>query len=557
MPTANTAGSRNPLISRRAFLAASAAGAVAPAQPARHDTRLRGLMIDAARLPESPAHYRRIIDFCSEWGFSAILFRLTDDQGCAVRFASHPELITHANALTAKEAAELADYGQRRGVTLIPEVESFGHTRYITRVPRYAEFEDGDPAGKGFGGICPVHPEATRIVSDLYHEAARIFPSLYFHGGCDEVNWGHSERSRQAIADTSRSHVWAGYVNSLGEIAGRLGKEFIIWGDVVIHKEPAILPLLDQRIIVMDWQYYVPDPEPLRRTAQALLDQGRRVMGAPAIISCKWGPRCGEAQLRNIDAFADSYRSLAGPGNLGVVITNWVPSRYLARSLWDTYAYGAMALQRGSADARSAAFPEFVGRFYGAAWDATWSEIFDSYNAITPARPGCAAGWRGPVLPTPWTTDAELHAALAAQVGEIPPFGSLREKLAAVDKGVRRHRADFRSFALSVEYLEHLFWRNTALREQPTPATIQTIAERDRVLVEQLDADWNASRPAASPGKSAALAALGPQDQLLFRMRDAARYSGELARDPSRLRRILAARLPGAIPAAAEAACGF
>ena len=541
------------MITRRGFLAACTAAPFA--QSERRDAPLRGLMIDAARLPESPAHYRRIIDFCAEWGFNAILFRLTDDQGCAIRFESHPELITHTNALTVKEASNLAAYGQRRGVTLIPEVESFGHTLYITRVPRYADLADGDPARKGIFGICPVHPDAIRIVSDLYRETARIFPSAYFHGGCDEVNWGYSDRSRQAIAATSRSQVWAGYVNSLGEFVGQLSKEFIIWGDVVAHKEPAILPLLNKRIIIMDWQYYVSDPEPLRLTAQSLLDQGRRVMGAPAIISCKWGPRCGEVQLRNIEAFADSYRSLAAPGNLGAVITNWVPSRYLARSLWDTYAYGAVALQRGGAAARTTAFPEFVRKFYGASWSVTWSEIFDSYNAITPARPGCAGAWQGPILPNPWTTDAELHTALAAKPTEIPPFATLREKLKSVEGAVRRNRADFSSFALSAEYLQHLFWRTTSLREQASPATLQLIAERDRVLVNKLDADWNVGRPVASPGKSEPLAALGPQDQLLFRMRDAAKYSAELARDPSRLHRILEAWYPRVGPAAVEAAC--
>jgi hypothetical protein len=129
------------------------------------------------------------------------------------------------------------------------------------------------------------------------------------------------------------------------------------------------------------------------------------------------------------------------------------------------------------------------------------------------------------------------------------------EKLKSVEGAVRRNHADFSSFALSMEYLQHLFWRTTALREQPSPATLQLISERDRVLVNKLDADWNVSRPAASPGKTESLAALGPQDQLLFRMRDAAKYSGELARDPSRLRRIMAAWHPSSGPVDVVAAC--
>jgi len=63
--------------------------------------RLRGLMIDAARLPSNLEHYRRVIDFAREWSMNAVLFRVTDDQGCAMRFERHPELVTHEHAITA------------------------------------------------------------------------------------------------------------------------------------------------------------------------------------------------------------------------------------------------------------------------------------------------------------------------------------------------------------------------------------------------------------------------------------------------------------------------
>lgn len=532
------------MISRRSFLASTAAGAAALAQPGRGPERIRGLMLDAARLPESVAHYRRVIDFCGEWGYNAILFRLTDDQGCSLRFDSHPELVTHANALSPREASDLCAYGQRRGVTLIPEVESFGHTRFITNVARYASLEDGDPTKRGMGGICPVHPDAVQIVHDLYREAARIFPSRYFHGGCDEVNWGFSERSRQAIAAKSRGAVWAAYVNSLSELARTLGKEFIIWGDVVAHKEPDILPLIDKRIIVMDWQYYVPNPEPLRKTARGLLDDGRRVMGAPAMISCKWGPRCGNEQLRNIDAFAESYASLPDAGNLGVVITNWIPSRYLARSMWDTYAYGAVALKRGDG-----AFREFVSKFYGAKPSAAWEEIFADYYGLTPARPSCSAGWKGAILPAPWTKDAELRTAMKAEPGIVPAVGALREKIKSVEGSVKQNQEDFSSFALSAEYIEHLYWRKKVSVE-----TIGAIAERDGVMAGKIEREWDSSRPANSPGKSETLTYLGAQDQLLFRMREAAKFSAELAQDPAHLRELLAWR--GAAGDVERAGCG-
>ena len=51
----------------------------------RRPRRLKGFMIDAARLVESCSYYHRLIDFCAEWGYNTIVFRLTDDEGCALR----------------------------------------------------------------------------------------------------------------------------------------------------------------------------------------------------------------------------------------------------------------------------------------------------------------------------------------------------------------------------------------------------------------------------------------------------------------------------------------
>jgi Glycosyl hydrolase family 20, catalytic domain len=301
--------------------------------------QLRGLMADAGRVPEDPSYYRRAINFCHEWNMDAYLISLADDQGCAFRFKSHPELITHKNALTHEQAKELADYARQRRVELIPEIESFGHTRFITGVPQYAHLQDAMSGGRShFSAVCPVAPETLKLFSDLYREVAEIFPSRYFHGGCDEVNWGGSQLSQSALKKKTRAEIWAEYVNSLDHLARGLDKELIVWGDFVLHKQPGVLPRLNKDIIVMDWQYYVIDPRPLEQAARKVVDTGLRVIGAPSIISCRWGVRAGANALRNIDAYAEAYSRIDSPRALGVIVTNWIPSRYIQRSLWDTYA---------------------------------------------------------------------------------------------------------------------------------------------------------------------------------------------------------------------------
>ncbi|HTV56396.1 MAG TPA: family 20 glycosylhydrolase [Terriglobia bacterium] len=499
---------------------------------------LRGLMVDAARLPEKSAYYMRLIDFCSEWNLNALLFRLTDDQGSALRFPRHPELVTHLHALSPEEAHGLAQYGGKQGVTVIPEIESFGHSRYITATHKYAHLADSQPGRRNdFVGLCPVDPEALALMRDLYREVAEIFPSPYLHAGCDEVNWGGSELSRRALKTKSRAEIWAQYLNSLNDICLALGKEMIVWGDYVVHKEPAILPRISKRIIVMDWQYYVTDPNPLAQAAQEVMNHGLRVIGAPAIISCEWGPRAGELQLRNIDAYADAYLALGGSTRcLGVIVTNWAPTRYLQRSLWDTFAYAAVDVNHGSRLARQSAFRRFTERFYGASWDDDWQEAFSTYYRITPNRHSCAPEWPGPRLPVPWANEASLRQALMSGPTKIPPYKQLRARMAILQYRVRRNEADFASLAPSAEYIEYAYWRDMAARTaaksgdtRPARALIRKIAEQDRQLVERLNTEWNVGRFADSPGKLDPLVALGPANQLLFRMRQAAEFSTQLA----------------------------
>ena len=535
------------LLSREGIEPAPAGLASQPSSAPASPAPIYGILADAARVPERFEYYQRLIDFCADWKLNALQFRLTDDQGCSLRFESHPELLTHRNAFLPAEMRRLVEYGEKRGVTLIPEIESFGHTRCITAVPRYAQLSDqGTETRSDFTGICPVHPQTLPLMHDLYHEIAGIFASPYIHGGCDEVNWGGSELSRQALRQKSRTRIWADYLNALDQITCGEGKELIVWGDHVLRLEPDILGLLNKDVIVMDWNYEDEDPAALRKLAQKVVDSGHRAMGAPGLIYCRWGPRPGRGQFNNLDAYAQAYRGLQG--SLGVIVTNWLPSRYLADSLWDGFAYAAVNLREGSDAARYTALRRFVEQHYGAEWSDKWEDVFTTIYDQAPHAPACCSPWMRPPLIAPWHSDAELAATIREGVLDPPPYTRLRSQLVFCAATVRKNLEDFASFQLCVEYLEHLFWRSTSLVRESRNGKgnadsagwlIGTIAARDRQMVERLEADWDRSRPSDSPAKRQAVYDCTVQDQLLFRLREAAAYSAQLAADPERFHRLL------------------
>ncbi|MCK9412904.1 MAG: family 20 glycosylhydrolase [Prolixibacteraceae bacterium] len=213
------------------------------------DKFFRGFMIDAPRGVESMEYYFRLIDFCQKEEFNSIIFRLTDDQGSAYFFTSHPELKMCEGALTADELGKLVAYSQSRGIELIPEIESFGHSKYITQTEEYKFLNDG-PVGAEFNALSPVNDATIGLMKDLYTEIASIFPGGYIHIGCDEVNWGASEMSKNALKARSKPRIWAEYVNKLNECVKSLGKKAIIWGDVPIYHEKDVLDLLNRDILL-------------------------------------------------------------------------------------------------------------------------------------------------------------------------------------------------------------------------------------------------------------------------------------------------------------------
>lgn len=520
-------------------LAPAAQSAVAPARP------MRGLMVDAGRVPEKLDYYHRVIDFCADWGFNTLQFRLADDQGSALRFASVSGLVLHKDAFTPEQLRDLAEYGQRHGVDVFPEVESFGHTGFITRSPTYAHLLDRDPNGSSeFSGVSPVDPQTLELMTRLYREVASIFPSVYLHGGCDEVNWGGSARSRQALQSRSRAQIWADYLNALNHVAVELHKEFIVWGDFVLHKEPQILGLLDKSVIIMDWNYGENNAVPLHDTLEKIGAHGARAIGAPGLSCYRWGARVGTEQLRNVDAYADAYLASNQPASLGVLVTNWIPSRYVQNSIWDSFAYAGVALNAGTAAAQTSGFKRFVEKHYQTTWNEQWSEVFASLYSAAPYWPGGeAASWQGLTLPVPWSSDEQLTAVLRSGTPPQNPFTRLASLLVLLEPSVLTNLADFQAFALGVRYLERMFWREAVVMEQAlqrpldrakAALLIQAIAARDQALAEALTSDWNTGRFADAPAASQPVVDLRPKDQMLFQWKQAAHYSASLAQNPDR-----------------------
>lgn len=499
------------------------------------DKQFRGFMIDAPRGIETMDYYFRLIDFCKDKEINAIIFRLTDDQGSAYLFTSHPELNMCEGSFNAIELKALIKYAQTRGIEMIPEIESFGHSKYITETERYKFLNDG-PDGADFNALCPVNDSTLNLMKDLYTEIGSIFPGQYFHIGCDEVNWGASVASKKALKTKSKHQIWADYVNKLNGCLKAINKKTIIWGDVPIYQERAVLDLLDKDIVLIDWNYWETDKEKIKSIAHAVLSRNFKLIGCPAVSWCAWGPRVGELQFKNINAYAEVYGKLNNPNNLGIILSNWVPKRYLQNSQWDTYDIATEIVKNKGNYNYMDAIPGFVKNHFGANNDANWGKIYRTVYENTPQW-GC--GQNDSLKFSPWFSEKNIKDIIRKNERLKNHFTEIVKLLSTLKDRVKNNKGDFDDFLLTIKFIEYNYNRQNDLLAfvnsrktdlKSVEIYLKKVASDDQIQLSKMALVWNIGRR-CKPTEN--------DKDFMWSFNIVANYTKHLSENPSEFIRIL------------------
>jgi len=289
-----------------------------------HAFPYRGVMLDFARLTERHDYYRSLLPLLKEWGYNVLHLHLADDTGCAVRFPSHPGLAT-AHAFTADEMRSFRDDARGYGLEVVPEIECFGHTGFITRFSKYAHLREAPKGAKWNGSVCVFHPEAQRIIEGLLTDVVDIFEPRVIHAGLDEVDFGYNPASAALLRKRPKNELFADHVVWCHDVVAGLGSRMAMWGDHLLHDAEGVIAGRTPRdTLIFDWHYYT-DYEP--STMDFFTRRGFEVWGAPSI------QRYGNIILSSDENFANlrqfSSWALERRGVTGMVATAWCPWRYV------------------------------------------------------------------------------------------------------------------------------------------------------------------------------------------------------------------------------------
>ncbi|MBX2925173.1 MAG: family 20 glycosylhydrolase [Chitinophagaceae bacterium] len=232
----------------------------------------RGVLLDVARRWHEAATIRSLIDICRFYKIPYIQLHLTDDQLFTFPSMAFPALATPGKHYTREELFELVQYGQERGVTLIPEMDLPGHSTAMRRaMPELFGRED-------LRVIDINKPEVYAAVKTLIKEMAAVFyTSPYIHIGADECNFEIFDKlpetqnnlRKKGYAETH--DLLLEYIIEMNKYVKSLGKTTLMW-ESFNGKGKTYLTIPDD-ILIFAW-------ETLYQRPDSLLDNGYTIMNA-------------------------------------------------------------------------------------------------------------------------------------------------------------------------------------------------------------------------------------------------------------------------------------
>jgi hexosaminidase len=194
----------------------------------------RGFMLDVARHFFSVEEVKAVIDRIAAYKINHLHLHLSDDQGWRIEIKSWPKLTEIGGELevgggpggfyTQEDYAEIVDYANARGLTVVPEIDMPGHTNAALSAYPILN-EDGRATAPytgtkvGFSTLDTDQDSVYVFIDDVVREIGALTPGPYFHLGGDE-----------SAATDHEDYVR--FVNEVQDIIKRNGKTPVGWDEI-------------------------------------------------------------------------------------------------------------------------------------------------------------------------------------------------------------------------------------------------------------------------------------------------------------------------------------
>jgi len=208
----------------------------------------RAFMIDTARHWQPLSLVKFNIDIMSQNKFNVLHWHLVDDQSFPYQSQVFPKLsgqgsynaAAQDHVYTIAQVKQVIAYAKARGVRVVPEFDTPGHTRsWGDGYPELLTpcYDRGKPTGD-YGPLNPTLNNTFSFLTTFYKELTTVFEDDYFHLGGDEVSF-KCWQSNPAVQAWMKQKGWTDYAlleayyeQSLLDIVGSLDKKYVVWQEI-------------------------------------------------------------------------------------------------------------------------------------------------------------------------------------------------------------------------------------------------------------------------------------------------------------------------------------
>jgi len=244
------------------LVAIGPSGFAAPAVTIKDHPRFpwRGTLIDVSRHFIPLDVLKRNLDGMAAVKMNVLHWHLSDDQGFRVQSKVFPKLTgmgSEGHYYTQEEIRDFISYAHDRGIRVVPEFDTPGHSRsWFVGYPELASGEGPFTVENENGPSSvtdPTREETYKFMDKFVEEMAKLFPEAYFHIGGDEVDgkfWDGNPKIqafKQAHGMKTNQDLQAYYNQRLQKIVAKHHKIMIGW-DEILH------PDLPKTIVVQSWR---------------------------------------------------------------------------------------------------------------------------------------------------------------------------------------------------------------------------------------------------------------------------------------------------------------
>eukprot|EP00891_Asterochloris_glomerata_P006265 jgi/Astpho2/6265/e_gw1.00088.42.1_t len=205
--------------------------------------RHRGLLLDTGRHYLPLPIIKKHLDAMAGVKFNVLHWHIVDDQGFPYVSKELPALSEYGAfspdlVYTPTQVQEVIAYAKARGIRVIPEFDTPGHTaswgKGYPEVLTECYSQDGQKTG-ALGPLNPARNETYTFLWRLLREAAQVFPDTYVHLGGDEVPFDCWESNPEVQDWMKASHIASmaaleGYFEArVVKLASLAGRSYIVW----------------------------------------------------------------------------------------------------------------------------------------------------------------------------------------------------------------------------------------------------------------------------------------------------------------------------------------